>query len=108
MTTNRIKTFDEAFLSRFSIGGLHKFRVIGELFPSFTISLPAIKYPELDHAGRLTVWKKFLELAGCAVSDETSEVEAKDGKPIISPAQLEKVATMAFNGALICYEHQRS
>jgi SpoVK/Ycf46/Vps4 family AAA+-type ATPase len=48
LTTNRIGTFDEAFLSRFSI---------------------AIKYDELDHDGRLVVWKRFLELAQSGVTD---------------------------------------
>ncbi|KAF9003127.1 hypothetical protein BDZ89DRAFT_903294, partial [Hymenopellis radicata] len=48
LTTNRIKPFDEAFLSRFSIGELQHL-----LF-----------YPELDRAGRYAVWRKFFEPAG--------------------------------------------
>ncbi|KAK0223734.1 P-loop containing nucleoside triphosphate hydrolase protein [Armillaria fumosa] len=52
LTTNRIKTFDEAFLSRFSI---------------------AIKYPELDVASRRTIWQKFFSLAHCTVSGEDLE-----------------------------------
>ncbi|KAK0469251.1 P-loop containing nucleoside triphosphate hydrolase protein [Desarmillaria tabescens] len=55
LTTNRIKTFDEAFLSRFSI---------------------AIKYPELDVSGRRAIWKKFFTLADCTVSAEDLEVLA--------------------------------
>ncbi|KAK0484857.1 P-loop containing nucleoside triphosphate hydrolase protein [Armillaria novae-zelandiae] len=64
LTTNRIKTFDEAFLSRFSI---------------------AIKYPELDVAGRRAVWQKFLDLADCNVSAD----------------DLEKLAMRPFNGRTI-------
>lgn len=52
LTTNRIKTFDEAFLSRFSI---------------------TIKYPELDVASRRTIWQKFFSLADCTVSEEDLE-----------------------------------
>ncbi|KAK0451616.1 P-loop containing nucleoside triphosphate hydrolase protein [Armillaria borealis] len=64
LTTNRIKTFDEAFLSRFSI---------------------AIKYPELDVAGRRAIWQKFFSLADCTVSAE----------------DLENLAAKSFNGRTI-------
>lgn len=52
VTTNRIKTFDKTFLSRFSI---------------------AIKYPELDIADRRAIWKKFFSLTDCTVSAEDLE-----------------------------------
>jgi SpoVK/Ycf46/Vps4 family AAA+-type ATPase len=79
LTTNRITTFDEAFLSRFSI---------------------AIKYHELDQAGRLAVWRKFFELAGCRIEgtdseDEFTTVDASTNP--ISADDLEKL----FNGRTI-------
>ncbi|KAK0223728.1 P-loop containing nucleoside triphosphate hydrolase protein [Armillaria fumosa] len=52
LTTNRIKTFDEAFLSRFSI---------------------AIKYPELDATSRQVIWQKFFSLADCVISPKDLE-----------------------------------
>ncbi|KAK0451608.1 P-loop containing nucleoside triphosphate hydrolase protein [Armillaria borealis] len=58
LTTNRIKTFDEAFLSRFSI---------------------AIKYPELDAASRQVIWQKFFSLADCVVSPK--DLEGLAAKP---------------------------
>ncbi|KAK0236428.1 P-loop containing nucleoside triphosphate hydrolase protein [Armillaria nabsnona] len=58
LTTNRIKTFDEAFLSRFSI---------------------AIKYPELDAASRQVIWQKFFNLADCVVSPK--DLESLAAKP---------------------------
>ncbi|KAK0469259.1 P-loop containing nucleoside triphosphate hydrolase protein [Desarmillaria tabescens] len=64
LTTNRIKTFDEAFLSRFSI---------------------AIKYPELDVAGRRAIWQKFFALADCSVPEN----------------DLEELAAKPFNGRTI-------
>jgi SpoVK/Ycf46/Vps4 family AAA+-type ATPase len=83
LTTNRITTFDEAFLSRFSI---------------------AIKYNELDQAGRLSVWKKFFDLAGCRVEgtstgsdDDFTAVEANG----ISADELEELAEKPFNGRTI-------
>ncbi|THU75839.1 hypothetical protein K435DRAFT_706297, partial [Dendrothele bispora CBS 962.96] len=73
LTTNRIKTFDEAFLSRFSV---------------------AISYPELDQTGRFAVWSKFLELAGCQIV-ETVEPDQKDA---ISKSELMRLASEPFNG----------
>jgi SpoVK/Ycf46/Vps4 family AAA+-type ATPase len=81
LTTNRITTFDEAFLSRFSI---------------------AIKYHELDHAGRLAVWKKFFDLAGYRMEgseDEFTTVEANG--TTISAEELDELAEKPFNGRTI-------
>ncbi|KAF5373720.1 hypothetical protein D9758_000991 [Tetrapyrgos nigripes] len=57
LTTNRIKTFDEAFLSRFPV---------------------AISYPELDQMGRFAVWSKFFELAGDQIADSNSEFKENE------------------------------
>ena len=46
LTTNRVQSFDEAFLSRFSI---------------------ALKYPELSKSARISVWRKFLSICGLQV-----------------------------------------
>jgi hypothetical protein len=83
LTTNRITTFDEAFLSRFSI---------------------AIKYHELDRAGRYAVWRKFFELAGCRIegSDDSDEFTAVDTSAAnISADELDELAEKLFNGRTI-------
>ncbi|KAJ7586778.1 P-loop containing nucleoside triphosphate hydrolase protein [Mycena floridula] len=81
LTTNRIKTFDEAFLSRFSI---------------------AVKFPELDQAGRLTVWSKFLEMAGCRiVSSELKRPHEESDAPVLLRRDLETLALKEFNGRTI-------
>ncbi|KAG8679740.1 hypothetical protein FRC09_018756, partial [Ceratobasidium sp. 395] len=46
LTTNRIRSFDDAFLSRFSV---------------------ALRYPDLDRESRKVLWTKFLVLAGASV-----------------------------------------
>ena len=76
LTTNRIKTFDEAFLSRFSI---------------------AIKYPELDVPGRAAVWSKFFTMAGCKIISQDDV--ATDERQTIRQDDLVKLAEKAFNGA---------
>jgi SpoVK/Ycf46/Vps4 family AAA+-type ATPase len=78
LTTNRITTFDEAFLSRFSI---------------------AIKYNELDLAGRFSVWKKFFELAGCRIEGSEDEFTKVDAN--VSSEDLEELAEKPFNGRTI-------
>jgi SpoVK/Ycf46/Vps4 family AAA+-type ATPase len=83
LTTNRIKTFDEAFLSRFSI---------------------AIKYHELDRVGRYAVWRKFFELAGCRIegSDDSDEFTTVDASGVnISADELDELAEKPFNGRTI-------
>ncbi|KAK7467706.1 hypothetical protein VKT23_004758 [Stygiomarasmius scandens] len=76
LTTNRIKTFDEAFLSRFSI---------------------AISYPELDQMGRFAVWSKFFELAGHKIVDNVEPGQ----KNVIPRSELLELAIKPFNGRTI-------
>ncbi|KAG1892084.1 P-loop containing nucleoside triphosphate hydrolase protein, partial [Suillus subluteus] len=84
LTTNRIQTFDDAFLSRFSI---------------------AIKYPELDASARLTIWQKFFELAECPLwgseSEEFVDVDGKEPRCYVSLSDLEVLAQKPFNGRTI-------
>ncbi|KDQ49215.1 hypothetical protein JAAARDRAFT_43006 [Jaapia argillacea MUCL 33604] len=87
LTTNRIGTFDDAFLSRFSIG---------------------IKYPELDLAARRTIWRKFFELAGIHTGEAINGYDVvKIGKDqeeevrAISTKDLEFLAAKPFNGRTI-------
>ncbi|EIM84116.1 P-loop containing nucleoside triphosphate hydrolase protein [Stereum hirsutum FP-91666 SS1] len=71
LTTNRISSFDDAFLSRFSI---------------------AIKYPPLEKDRRLIVWRRFFELAGCSVDHESERV---------TEADLDWLASKPFNGRTV-------
>ncbi|KAJ7140077.1 P-loop containing nucleoside triphosphate hydrolase protein [Mycena crocata] len=90
LTTNRIKTFDVAFLSRFSI---------------------AIKYPEHDLHSRRVIWRKFFELAGVKTdggdgsgrSTPTDMVKLHDPATVsaISDAELDALAEKPFNGRTI-------
>ncbi|KAG1735052.1 P-loop containing nucleoside triphosphate hydrolase protein [Suillus lakei] len=84
LTTNRIQTFDDAFLSRFSI---------------------AIKYPELDASARLMIWQKFFELAGCPLwgsePEEFVNVDGKEPRCYVSLSDLEALAQKPFNGRTI-------
>ncbi|KAJ8596712.1 P-loop containing nucleoside triphosphate hydrolase protein [Rhizopogon salebrosus TDB-379] len=84
LTTNRIQTFDEAFLSRFSI---------------------AIKYPELTAPARLTIWRKFFELAGCPLwgsdPDGFVKLDGKEPRCYVSLSDLEALAQKPFNGRTI-------
>ncbi|KAK7467704.1 hypothetical protein VKT23_004756 [Stygiomarasmius scandens] len=76
LTTNRIKTFDEAFLSRFSI---------------------AISYPELDQMGRFAIWSKFFELAGLQIVENVEPAQ----KDVILQSELLEMAIKPFNGRTI-------
>ncbi|KAJ7475163.1 P-loop containing nucleoside triphosphate hydrolase protein [Mycena galericulata] len=90
LTTNRLKTFDVAFLSRFSI---------------------AIKYPEHDLHSRRVIWRKFFELAGVKTQDTdgsgrstpTDMVKLDDPAKVavISEAELDELAEKPFNGRTI-------
>ncbi|TFK48813.1 P-loop containing nucleoside triphosphate hydrolase protein [Heliocybe sulcata] len=91
LTTNRIKSFDDAFLSRFSIG---------------------IKYPELDQAARRTVWRKFFELAGIAIDGDSkasseSEIVAisipgsPTDKAFVTLEDIDELSVKPFNGRTI-------
>ncbi|OJA14616.1 hypothetical protein AZE42_11971, partial [Rhizopogon vesiculosus] len=80
LTTNRIQTFDEAFLSRFSI---------------------AITYPEFNPSVRSTIWRKFFELARCPLwGSEPEGFVALDGSEprcYVSFSNLEALAQKPFN-----------
>ncbi|KAJ6562449.1 hypothetical protein B0H19DRAFT_1375521 [Mycena capillaripes] len=92
LTTNRIKTFDVAFLSRFSI---------------------AIKYPEHDLHSRRVIWRKFFELAGVKTEERegngsgrstpTDMVKLENPATVasISDAELDALAEKQFNGRTI-------
>ncbi|KAG0706935.1 P-loop containing nucleoside triphosphate hydrolase protein [Suillus ampliporus] len=93
LTTNRIQAFDEAFLSRFSI---------------------AVKYPELDADARLTIWRKFFELAGRELwggsgqpesgrqsPDEFVKLEGQEPQCYVSLSDLKELAEKPFNGRTI-------
>ncbi|KAJ6617973.1 P-loop containing nucleoside triphosphate hydrolase protein [Mycena sp. CBHHK59/15] len=90
LTTNRIKTFDVAFLSRFSI---------------------AIKYPEHDLQSRRVIWRKFFDMAGVKTEDSngsgrstpTDMIKLDDPTKIsvITEAELDSLAEKPFNGRTI-------
>ncbi|KAJ6533659.1 P-loop containing nucleoside triphosphate hydrolase protein [Mycena capillaripes] len=90
LTTNRVKVFDAAFLSRFSI---------------------AIKYPEHDLHSRRVIWRKFFELAGVKTKDAdgsgrstpTDMVLLEDPAKVatMSDAELDELAEKPFNGRTI-------
>ncbi|KAJ7210089.1 P-loop containing nucleoside triphosphate hydrolase protein [Mycena pura] len=90
LTTNRVKVFDAAFLSRFSI---------------------AIKYPEHDLHSRRVIWRKFFELAGVKTKDAggsgrstpTDMVLLEDPSQVatMSEAELDELAEKPFNGRTI-------
>ncbi|KAK7455171.1 hypothetical protein VKT23_011042 [Stygiomarasmius scandens] len=71
LTTNRIKTFDEAFLFH--------------------------RYPELDQMGRFAVWSKFFELAGRKIVDNVEPGQ----KNVIPRSELLELAIKPFNGRTI-------
>ncbi|KAG9077099.1 hypothetical protein FRC06_009099 [Ceratobasidium sp. 370] len=78
LTTNRIRSFDKAFVSRFSI---------------------ALHYPDLDQNSRLLIWKEFLSRAGVEVG------QPKDIEPsrslYIAYSDLLTLAKKSFNGRVI-------
>ncbi|CAE7227336.1 unnamed protein product [Rhizoctonia solani] len=78
LTTNRIRTFDKAFVSRFSI---------------------AIHYPDLDQASRLLIWKEFLGRAGVAVGDKGAAPSTKPS--YITHDELVSLTKKSFNGRVI-------
>ncbi|KAH7326843.1 P-loop containing nucleoside triphosphate hydrolase protein [Rhizoctonia solani] len=86
LTTNRIRSFDDAFLSRFSI---------------------ALRYPELDQDSRKILWAKFLTLAGASVEGhkpkaitDTSD-EGFETPHSFSLADIEKLSGWNLNGRVI-------
>ncbi|CAE6409250.1 unnamed protein product [Rhizoctonia solani] len=84
LTTNRIRAFDDAFLSRFSI---------------------ALRYPELDQNSRKVLWAKFLAMAGASVEGEKSKA-ITNGEDIETPynfslADIESLSIRSLNGRVI-------
>lgn len=95
LTTNRIRTVDPAFLSRFSL---------------------AITYPDLSVAKRRTIWTTFLHRAGAVVEERSTKKALANGSngtgssstsgtstpvPAISAKYLDKLAFKEFNGRSI-------
>ncbi|CAE6479816.1 unnamed protein product [Rhizoctonia solani] len=82
LTTNRIRAFDDAFLSRFSI---------------------ALRYPELDQNSRRVLWVKFLTMAGASVEGQKSITSDEGiGTPhSFSLDDIEKLSTWNLNGRVI-------
>ena len=88
LTTNRVKSFDEAFLSRFSV---------------------AIRYPDLDKERRKKVWSKFLVLAGVDLEDlplpvtDGSTHANGTGTPraLITKKDLNRFANEPLNGRVV-------
>ncbi|CAE6449296.1 unnamed protein product [Rhizoctonia solani] len=78
LTTNRIRTFDKAFVSRFSI---------------------AIHYPDLDQTSRLLIWKEFLLRAGVDIRDTDAPPSTKSS--YITDEELVLLAKKSFNGRVI-------
>ncbi|KAG9121310.1 hypothetical protein FRC07_002764 [Ceratobasidium sp. 392] len=78
LTTNRIRAFDTAFVSRFTI---------------------ALNYPDLDKDSRLLIWKEFLSRAGV----ESGKPEGSEpSKPLyIAHSDLVTLADKPFNGRVI-------
>ncbi|KAJ1307834.1 hypothetical protein OPQ81_001916 [Rhizoctonia solani] len=84
LTTNRIRAFDDAFLSRFSI---------------------ALRYPDLDRDSRKILWAKFLTMAGGSVEGHGSKAITSDegiGTPYnFSLEDVEKLSIRNLNGRVI-------
>lgn len=70
-----------------------------------------MKYPELDVDARLTIWRKFFELAGCELwggsgqpedgrqsPDEFVKLEGQEPQCYVSLADLKELAAKPFNG----------
>ncbi|KAG8743069.1 hypothetical protein FRC10_000451 [Ceratobasidium sp. 414] len=78
LTTNRIRSFDKAFVSRFSI---------------------ALHYPDLDQNSRLLIWKEFLTRAEVEVGQPK---DTKPSRPLyIAYSDLLTLAKKSFNGRVI-------
>ncbi|KAG8703778.1 hypothetical protein FRC09_003955 [Ceratobasidium sp. 395] len=78
LTTNRIRSFDRAFVSRFTI---------------------ALHYPDLNEESRLLIWQEFLSRAGFKFGSPT---ESAPSKPLyIAHSDLVALAKKPFNGRVI-------
>ncbi|QRV78448.1 AAA family ATPase [Ceratobasidium sp. AG-Ba] len=78
LTTNRIRSFDKAFVSRFSI---------------------ALHYPDLDQNSRLLIWKEFLNRAGVQVGEVKDNALSRP--QFIAYSDLLTLAKKSFNGRVI-------
>ncbi|QRV96041.1 AAA family ATPase [Ceratobasidium sp. AG-Ba] len=78
LTTNRIQTFDTAFVSRFSI---------------------ALNYPDLDQTSRLLIWKEFLSRASVRIGE--IEDNAPSQPLFIAYKDLVTLSEKPFNGRVI-------
>ncbi|KAK0205257.1 hypothetical protein DFS33DRAFT_1383153 [Desarmillaria ectypa] len=87
LTTNRIETFDEAFLSRFSI---------------------AIKYSELDVAGRQAIWQKFFSLAVSTKDLEGLVAKPFNGKSYHKNTVRIRLASSAYPELMFIYVSVRT
>jgi len=97
LTTIRIQTSDEAFLSRFSIDSSSV-----PVYISLKQSITAIRYPELDDSARLTIWRKFFELARCSLWRSEPEgfiaLDVKEPRCYVSLSESELLAQKPFIG----------
>ncbi|QRW10368.1 AAA family ATPase [Ceratobasidium sp. AG-Ba] len=78
LTTNRIQTFDTAFVSRFSI---------------------ALNYPDLDQTSRLLIWKEFLTRASVRIGE--IEDNATSQPMFIAYKDIVTLSEKPFNGRVI-------
>jgi hypothetical protein len=71
----------------------------------------AIKYPELTAPARLTIWRKFFELAGCPLwgsdPDGFVKLDGKEPRCYVSLSDLEALAQKPFNGQHTLYHAQQ-
>ncbi|KAG9121550.1 hypothetical protein FRC07_002444 [Ceratobasidium sp. 392] len=78
LTTNRIRSFDKAFVSRFSI---------------------ALHYPDLDQNSRMLIWKEFLGRAGVEFGEPKNSAPSR---PLyMAHNDLMTLAKKSFNGRVI-------
>jgi len=78
LTSNRVRTFDRAFVSRFTI---------------------ALHYPDLAQDSRLQIWKEFLSRANIKLGGSSDTNES--GPQYISHQDLMKLAKKPMNGRVI-------
>jgi hypothetical protein len=58
----------------------------------------AVKYPELDKAGRYLIWSRFFELAGYQIVPSPFVTDDDLNDKIIPRESIEHLATKNFNG----------
>lgn len=77
LTTNRVKSFDEAFLSRIHV---------------------ALHFQELSKSAKAQVWRAFLSKVGIVIG---SDAEREEGKPVFKDEWLDMLADREINGRQI-------